>query len=185
MLKLRWYVCHRLSGAAALSTGCSLAAATKPSKEAKRHCPLPDGKPDKVEKWDVCAAVCLERFPVLAAPMDPMQEKMTRLLDTIETQRSLYSPFELRHMEDLKHTSSSSPSSAKNKGKKATNEVRDKGGSVPEAAIVTAQDFEDACDQQLALFRDMFMVESALLFSIHRYQSFVTTAMSFQRRPTR
>jgi len=76
------------------------------------------------------AAVCLERFPLIAPPPTDLDIRYKEMLRKMEDEKSLLSYHELRRMEDARAA------------KKA-----EKGAVLPdseERQIITAQDFEDA-----------------------------------------
>ncbi|CAH1969369.1 unnamed protein product [Acanthoscelides obtectus] len=52
-------------------------------------------------KWDLYAAVCLERKPVITPQLNELQEEYKTLIAEIEFERSLKSDHELRHEADL------------------------------------------------------------------------------------
>ncbi|VEN63700.1 unnamed protein product [Callosobruchus maculatus] len=52
-------------------------------------------------KWDLYAAVCLERKPVITPELSDLQKEYKALIADIEFERSLKSEHELRHEADL------------------------------------------------------------------------------------
>ena len=52
------------------------------------------------ELWRITAAVAVERLPLLTPALTPLEEKMKKLLDTIEYEQSKKSDHEVRHEED-------------------------------------------------------------------------------------
>ena len=52
------------------------------------------------ELWRITAAVAVERLPSLTTALNPLEEKMKKLLDTIEYEQSKKSDHEVRHEED-------------------------------------------------------------------------------------
>ena len=52
------------------------------------------------EQWRITAAVAVERLPSLTPALTPLEEKMKKLLDTIEYEQSKKSDHEVRHEED-------------------------------------------------------------------------------------
>lgn len=53
------------------------------------------------EKWDLLAAVCLERKPVITPPPNELEEKFQKFLSDLEFERSLKSDHEKRHEVEL------------------------------------------------------------------------------------
>ena len=52
------------------------------------------------ELWRITAAVAVERLPSLTTALNPLEEKMKKLLNTIEYEQSKKSDHEVRHEED-------------------------------------------------------------------------------------
>ena len=52
------------------------------------------------KQWRITAAVAVERLPLLNPALTPLEEKMKKLLDTIEYEQSKKSDHEVRHEED-------------------------------------------------------------------------------------
>ena len=51
--------------------------------------------------WHLYSAVCLERPPVVAPPLSPMERDFATLLRRLEFERSLKSDHEMRHEMDV------------------------------------------------------------------------------------
>lgn len=52
------------------------------------------------KKWKIVTAVCLERLPVIAPPMKPIEKQMTELFHEMDVIKSLKSDHEIRQEED-------------------------------------------------------------------------------------
>ncbi|CAG9119308.1 unnamed protein product [Plutella xylostella] len=87
--------------------------------------------------WDVLAGLCIERLPVVTPPLNDMQKKYKKLLDTIEIERSLKSDHEIRREND----------------KKQAELMKSESSDVDTVSKITAQDFEDAANEELAQFK--------------------------------
>ncbi|KAK4883511.1 hypothetical protein RN001_006830 [Aquatica leii] len=88
-------------------------------------------------KWDLLAAVCVERKPIITPLLNDIEQKYHNLLTQIEYENSLKSDHELQHEHDLKQK-----------------ELLKKGeGDLDMTAKETAQDFLDACNEELAKFK--------------------------------
>ncbi|XP_072395546.1 large ribosomal subunit protein mL46 [Diabrotica undecimpunctata] len=91
------------------------------------------------EKWDLFAAVCLERKPVITPPLNDLQKDYKQLMSDIEYERSLKSNFELRHETDLKNL-----------------EILKKGGEIEDVDVnlkQTAQDLKDMWTAEASQFK--------------------------------
>ncbi|XP_074646281.1 large ribosomal subunit protein mL46-like [Tubulanus polymorphus] len=55
-----------------------------------------------VQKWKLCSAVCVERYPVITAPMNTLETKCAELMSQLELENSVLSNHEIQHKEDLK-----------------------------------------------------------------------------------
>ncbi|CAG4948826.1 unnamed protein product [Colias eurytheme] len=89
--------------------------------------------------WDIVTSVCVERLPVVTPPLNEMQKKYKDLLWSIEVENSLKSDHELRQESDKKHAELL---------KNESIEV-----DIDTISKVTAQDFEDASNEELAKFQ--------------------------------
>jgi len=88
-------------------------------------------------KWDLVSAVCLERMPVITPLPTPIEKKMIDMLEKLERLNSLKSDHELWQEKDK--------NLAKNKKKSEDTD--------PDlASRQTSQDYEDACNEELAKF---------------------------------
>ncbi|GLV43764.1 mitochondrial ribosomal protein L46 [Carabus blaptoides fortunei] len=92
------------------------------------------------EKWDLLAAVCLERKPVVTPTLNDLEAEFAKYLSQVEFERSLKADHELRHEKDEKQAAL-----LKNAD---VNDV-----DLDVAAVQTAQDFEDACSEELGAFK--------------------------------
>lgn len=92
------------------------------------------------KKWDLFAAVCLERKPVVTPTLNDLETEFAKYLSQVEFERSLKADHELRHEKDKKHAAV-----LKNAD---VNDV-----DLDVTAIQTAQDFEDACTEELVKFK--------------------------------
>jgi len=91
------------------------------------------------QRWLLFASVCVERKPVISQPLTPMEIKFAAFLDKLELQNSLKSDHELRHEGDMVRSEQL------------------KAGTLDDAdldvvAAQTAQDFEDASQEELLKF---------------------------------
>ncbi|XP_052756161.1 39S ribosomal protein L46, mitochondrial [Galleria mellonella] len=89
--------------------------------------------------WDIATGVCIERVPVVTPPLNEMQKKYKDMLYTLETEKSLKSDHELRHEND------------KIQAELLKNESADV--DLDTISKITAQDFEDAANEELAKFK--------------------------------
>jgi len=81
-------------------------------------------------KWDIFAAVCIERPPYITPPLSEIERKTVELLKQKEYEESMLNDHELRHKRDLERQE-----------KKAKGDDLDDGES---SAVITALDLEDA-----------------------------------------
>lgn len=86
------------------------------------------------ERWDLLSAVCLERHPVITKPMNDVEIRYDKMLRQVEFENSILSDFELRKRQETK---------------KATNRTNSENVAIHQ----TAQDFEDACEEELNKFK--------------------------------
>ncbi|XP_059612843.1 large ribosomal subunit protein mL46 [Phlebotomus argentipes] len=91
------------------------------------------------EKWDLLAGVLVERLPVLGKTLKPIEVKYQKMLNDIEFEQSMLSDHERRHQRDQV---------AAERFKKGLDVDLDE-----VASKQTAQDYEDACDAELASFK--------------------------------
>ena len=91
--------------------------------------------PVKKWKWDLISAVCLERHPVITRPMTDLEKRFQESLTQIEVENSYKSNHELRVELDKKIT---------DRPVNDDTEVNLK---------QTAQDFEDACQEEFNQFK--------------------------------
>ncbi|XP_063365180.1 large ribosomal subunit protein mL46 isoform X1 [Cydia amplana] len=97
--------------------------------------------------WDLVTSVCVERLPVVTSPLNEIQKKYKTLLNTIEIEKSLKSDHELRRETD------------KIQAELLKNESADVD---PDAVSkITAQDFEDASNEEYAKFKFADIVTEA------------------------
>jgi len=88
-------------------------------------------------KWDLISAVCLERTPTITPLPTPIEKEMLNMLEKLELVNSLKSDHELWQEKDKKLA----------KNRKALEEAD------PDlASRQTSQDYEDACNEELAKF---------------------------------
>jgi len=90
------------------------------------------------ELWRITAAVAVERLPSLTPALTPLEEKMKKLLDTIEYEQSKKSDHEVRHEEDEMYA-----------------EMKKRGEPIPveRANIITAYDDEDRWKRDVDKFK--------------------------------
>lgn len=89
--------------------------------------------------WDIVTGVCVERLPVVTPPLNDIQKKYKDLLYTLEIEKSLKSDHELRHEND-----------------KIQAELLKKDSvdiDIDAMSKITAQDFEDAANEEYAKFK--------------------------------
>lgn len=53
------------------------------------------------EKWDLQAAVCLEKRPTVLPPLSELETQFQKVLSQVEIENSLKSDFELRNENDM------------------------------------------------------------------------------------
>lgn len=53
------------------------------------------------EKWDLQAAICLEKKPIVIPNLNEFEQKFQKALSEIEVERSFKSEFEIRHENDV------------------------------------------------------------------------------------
>ncbi|CAG9865044.1 unnamed protein product [Phyllotreta striolata] len=90
------------------------------------------------EKWDIFAAVCLERKPVITPKLNELEKEYEELSKTIEFERSVKSDFELRHESEVKNL-----------------EILKKGGELDVEGMLkqTAQDLKDSWSSEARQFQ--------------------------------
>ncbi|XP_055689810.1 39S ribosomal protein L46, mitochondrial [Lutzomyia longipalpis] len=91
------------------------------------------------EKWDLLAGVLVERLPILGKSLNPIETKYQKMLMDVEFEQSLLSDHERRHEKDILLAESI---------KKGLEVDLD-----DVASKQTAEDFEDACDEELEAFK--------------------------------
>ncbi|XP_026315672.1 39S ribosomal protein L46, mitochondrial [Hyposmocoma kahamanoa] len=89
--------------------------------------------------WDIVTGVCIERLPVVTPPLNDIQKKYKDMLATMEIEKSLKSAHELRREQDKIQAEL-----LKNDSIEVDMEVVSKN---------TAQDFEDASNEEFAQFQ--------------------------------
>ncbi|XP_032515227.2 large ribosomal subunit protein mL46 [Danaus plexippus] len=89
--------------------------------------------------WDIVTSVCVERLPVVTPPLNDIQKRFKELLWTVEVEKSLKSDHELRHEND----------------KVQAELLKNESIEVDLDAVskITAQDFEDASQEELSKFK--------------------------------
>lgn len=108
-------------------------------------------------KWDLITAVCLERKPVIVPPMNEFEEKFHKYITRVEYERSLKSDHEMRHELEVYIcilTNSGITSNCLKCFRKQL-ELLKKGEAEVDMDLViknTAQDFVDACTEELSKF---------------------------------
>ncbi|XP_068632758.1 large ribosomal subunit protein mL46 [Battus philenor] len=90
-------------------------------------------------QWDIVTGVCVERLPVVTPPLNDIQKRYKELLWTIEVEKSLKSDHEIRHEND------------KIQAELLKNDAHDV--DLDAVSKITAQDFEDAANEELAQFK--------------------------------
>nr|XP_021182299.2 39S ribosomal protein L46, mitochondrial [Helicoverpa armigera] len=95
--------------------------------------------PSCLSSWDIVTGVCVERLPVVTPPLNEMQKKYKDLLNTLEIEKSMKSAHEIRHEQD------------KVQAELLKNESADV--DIDAVSKITAQDFEDAANEELAQFQ--------------------------------
>ncbi|CAG2107365.1 unnamed protein product [Medioppia subpectinata] len=91
-------------------------------------------------EWHLMSAVCLQRSPQIVPEMNWLEKKMTDVLHTVETNRSLYCDHEMRHFEDVRRAQRMA----------AGDKVDEK--DLDAASKQTAQDFEEYYNHLLTQF---------------------------------
>ncbi|XP_049942448.1 39S ribosomal protein L46, mitochondrial-like [Schistocerca serialis cubense] len=92
------------------------------------------------ERWDLLSGVCLERDPIITADMTDIEKRFSEYLQTIEFENSMKSDHEIRHERDRKQAE------LLKKG-----DIKDV--DLDQVVKQTAQDFEDACQEELNKFQ--------------------------------
>ncbi|KAG6445424.1 39S ribosomal protein L46, mitochondrial [Manduca sexta] len=89
--------------------------------------------------WDIVTGVCVERLPVVTPPLNEIQKKYKDMLYKIEIEKSLKSDHELRHEND----------------KVQAELLKNESADIDFDAVskITAQDFEDACNEEYTQFK--------------------------------
>ncbi len=110
-------------------------------------------------KWKLLSAICLERTPIISPPMTKIEQEMSQMFEKLDRIKSLKSEHELRQDEDkyvLNKTLYWLLFDQKFKlTRKLAKNVADgnQDENNPDAATrQTAQDFEDACNEELNKF---------------------------------
>ncbi|XP_037068699.1 39S ribosomal protein L46, mitochondrial-like [Pollicipes pollicipes] len=116
-----------------------------PSVEAVVEPPHHYGEP----VWHLYSAVCLERLPVVAPPLSPIEREFSTLLRRLEFENSLKSDHEMRHERDIATAEALRLSDG------------DDADLMDAASMQTAADFEDACAEELAAFTSAPMLTEA------------------------
>ncbi|XP_056632885.1 39S ribosomal protein L46, mitochondrial [Diorhabda sublineata] len=91
------------------------------------------------EKWDLFAAVCLERKPVVTAELNDLEKEYKQLMSDMHFENSLKSNFELRHEAEVKNLT-----------------ILKQGGEIDDKEITlkqTAQDLEDLWSTEAKEFK--------------------------------
>jgi len=89
------------------------------------------------KKWDLISAVCLERTPVITPPLTPIEKEMDQMLKKLERMNSLKSDHEIWQEKD----------------KRIAQNRKELEETDPDlASKQTSQDYEDACNEELARF---------------------------------
>lgn len=89
--------------------------------------------------WDIVTGVCVERLPVVSPPLNEIQKRYKDLLYTLEIEKSMKSDHEIRHEND----------------KVQAELLKKESADIDLEAVskITAQDFEDASNEELAQFK--------------------------------
>ncbi|KAJ0175468.1 hypothetical protein K1T71_008627 [Dendrolimus kikuchii] len=90
------------------------------------------------QAWDIVTGVCVERLPVVTPPLNEIQKKYNDLLYSMEIEKSLKSNHEIRREND------------KIQAELLKNEAVDV--DMDAVSKITAQDFEDASNEEYAKF---------------------------------
>ncbi|KAJ8917129.1 hypothetical protein NQ315_012619 [Exocentrus adspersus] len=99
----------------------------------------PSASPSKPEKWDLLTAICVERKPALTPPLTDLEKEYKQYLQEVEYERSLKSDHEMKLEAEKKVLESL----------KAGETIEDLDVNLKQ----TAQDFADACVEELAQFK--------------------------------
>jgi len=62
---------------------------------------LPSSAASSAKRWQLMSAVCLERLPVITAPMNTIETDASAMFSQIEMENSSLSDHELRQLDDL------------------------------------------------------------------------------------
>ncbi|XP_012548733.1 39S ribosomal protein L46, mitochondrial [Bombyx mandarina] len=89
--------------------------------------------------WDILTGICIERLPVVTPPLTEMQKKYKEFLLTVEFEKSMKSNHEIQHENDKKQAELF----------KAESQDVD----IDAVNKVTAQDFEDAANEEYSKFK--------------------------------
>ncbi|CAH0714477.1 unnamed protein product, partial [Brenthis ino] len=92
-----------------------------------------------LSSWDIVTGVCVERLPVVTPPLNEIQKKFKDLLWKMEIEKSLKSDHEIRDEND------------KIQAELLKNENADV--DLDTVSKITAQDFEDLSNEELAQFK--------------------------------
>jgi large subunit ribosomal protein L46 len=84
--------------------------------------------PELKRKWDIMAAVCIERPPYITPQLSDLEQRMMRMLEQKELEVSMLNDHELRHKRDLE----------RQERKKKGEDLDD------DEAVITALDMEDS-----------------------------------------
>ena len=113
-------------------------------------------------KWDIFAALCMERRPVIAPEMNMIEKAMYNLMLKYETNKSLLSDHEVRIIRD------------KERQERLASGVEVSSEDFDKASLETAQEFEDRFASELAKL-DFHPKKTSDRWTCHR---------SFSRKPS-
>ncbi|XP_018331954.1 39S ribosomal protein L46, mitochondrial [Agrilus planipennis] len=89
------------------------------------------------QKWDLFAAVCLERCPIITPPLSDIEVKVKKMFADIELERSYKNDWELRHEQEQN-----------------ISQQLKKGEEVEVSTLQTVQDFIDAATEARSKFKE-------------------------------
>ncbi|XP_077569591.1 large ribosomal subunit protein mL46 [Stigmatopora nigra] len=94
--------------------------------------------------WNLMAAVCLQRLPVISADLSPIEQRFARMMQQMEMEKSILSDHELRLMDDAERLRRKQSAEAEDDDDEDDHREQD---------IVLTQDLEDEWERKFKEFQ--------------------------------